>query len=507
MVSETASNQKSNTRTLSANTQSILIQLIVVLLGVGTSVAGGFVIGQTTYGALAVAALLGMIFVAVMIARPYWGLYILVFVTYSNMSWVATDSFGIPSINRPLVALILGVLIVSRYIIARKPIVFRRTEALLLAYGLVITISAVLGKHVETGPTEEVADLVKDFLMILIIIQLCYDEFAWKTSQWILIGTSAFLSALSWYQTITGDVTNTFWGFATFRSDSTGSTSVVDFTRSGGPIGEANFYAQSLLLVYPMALYRGLTGETNRQRIFGLMATGLIAGAIVFTYSRSALIVMTVITFLVFREARINFMKVFLVTTSIGILVMPILPAGYSQRVLSLIGVGTSESSSSMDDSAQGRLSEAIVALKMFQDYPILGIGYEVYEENYLSYSARVGLDNRYEKRQAHNFYLEALGETGVIGFAFLIALFAATFKSIRNAMNEAIYIGRADLIPWLSAMQYGLLAYLINSFFLHDDYVHYLRLGIALTLGASVMVHELVEKHRYEQQVHTESS
>jgi O-antigen ligase len=246
-------------------------------------------------------------------------------------------------------------------------------------------------------------------------------------------------------------------------------------------------------MVYPLALYRVLDNYSNKNdKMVGAVAATFIGGAIVFTYSRAALMVFMAITFFILLERRINIIKVGIVVCAILILAIPVLPKGYLERMGSIVGIGGAADGEA-DESSTGRASEALVAIQMFLDHPIMGIGYGRYEPNYLDYSIYLGLDSRLEDRQAHNMYLEAAAETGIVGLLLLFFMFGTIFYAIYRARQQLPQIGRPDLIPWLAALQFGLLAYLLSSIFLHDDYVRYLRLSTGLAVSSTALVEALI--------------
>ncbi|MEB3100928.1 O-antigen ligase family protein [Ferviditalea candida] len=61
--------------------------------------------------------------------------------------------------------------------------------------------------------------------------------------------------------------------------------------------------------------------------------------------------------------------------------------------------------------------------VKLFKDYPILGAGGGAWYTLYEKYQ-----NNPYVSRQAHNFFLQYLVETGLVGLIFLLLLLAAVF-------------------------------------------------------------------------------
>ena len=471
-------------------------QLIVYAASTLLILAGSYVIGGTENGLLVLIGVIGLAIVGAIMARPQIGMYILVIFIYTNMSTVLTDSFGFSALNKLLVILIFVSVVATQVMMHRKPLVFRMTEGAILLFMLAVTISTLVATGINTDSFDLILDTFKDFLLIFIIVQLAGEETAWKRAQYILIGCAVFLCVLTWYQFLSGDFQQQFLGFATSRTDSVeeeAGANYIDFNRVGGPVGDPNFYSQILLMVFPLAVYRVLDKNSSKdEKTLGTVATILIVGAIVFTYSRAALIVLFFITGLILLERKINIYKIGIIGLLIVLLVFPLLPGGYQQRMLSIFGLaGVAEGQA--DVSAQGRLSEAIVAIQMFFDHPIFGIGYGEYEPNYLNYSVYLGLDGRLEERQAHNMYLEAAGETGIVGVLALSFMFFTIFKSTHRAKQELPALGREDLLPWIVALEFGLLAYLVSSIFLHDSFVRYLRLSIAFAVSSTALVEALI--------------
>lgn len=498
---------RKNPSTLRDWWQSIqLYRVAIMILGALFVMAGSFVIGMTDIGILAVAGALGIGVTLSILARPHLGLYILIIFTYTNLSTVLNDAFSIPSVNKILVALILVAVLGTRVVIQRKPLLFRSSEGAIFFYISVTIASTVLTSGIDTETFGDILDIVKDFLIIFIIVQLTTEEDAWKNMQWILIGCAIFLSVLTWYQFLMDDFSQTFYGLALSRADSVEGAleADLDFDRVSGPIGDPNFYAQILVMIIPLAMYRFLTDPSRFGRMIGLGALCIIGGAIIFTYSRITLLVMILIIGLILFERRVDFYKVVIGTWLVMVIVFPVLPESFTARMATIVGIDAG--SAEQDDvSAQGRLSEAIVATQMFQDYPILGIGYTQYGRNYQSYSAFLGLDKRIGERQAHSLYLEIAAETGVVGLTtFSIALFFL-FRSGVEARQILYEIEREDLVPWVAAFQFALLAYLLNSIFLHDSFSRYLRLTMGFLVSSTAMATALRAKY-YEQRQQSQS-
>ena len=120
-------------------------------------------------------------------------------------------------------------------------------------------------------------------------------------------------------------------------------------------------------------------------------------------------------------------------------------------------------------------------ALKVVEDYPVLGAGGGAWGALYEKYQ-----NNPYTSRQAHNFFLQYLVEVGILGFivfmSFLIFIF---YKYIRGYMKENEE-GRESHFLYLILV----LSILLHSIL--DFNMSYMFIGILVYLGlggmASVM-------------------
>lgn len=61
----------------------------------------------------------------------------------------------------------------------------------------------------------------------------------------------------------------------------------------------------------------------------------------------------------------------------------------------------------------------------------------------------------------------------------------------------KPILMNRADLIPWVTAIQYGFISFLLTSIFLHEGYSRYMWLMIALVASCSVLTQALLRQER----------
>jgi O-antigen ligase len=344
---------------------------------------------------------------------------------------------------------------------------------------------------------------VKDFTILIIIVQLCDKEHHWKRMQWLIILSASFLALLSCYQMLSHNFDNIFYGLA--NSPVHEITSGFDSPRVSGPLSDPNYYGQILLTALPIAVYRLLTEDDRLRRVLGGVCSLLITAAMIFTYSRGSFIAVVVIGILIARERHFNLVKLTIGFTALLLILTPILPEGYLDRILTLQDVLPSNLSLQSERSFRGRSSEMTVAMKMFIDHPIIGLGLANYESHYLEYSALVGLDDRFEPREAHDLYLEIAAETGILGLLTFLGMLVAVISSLWRAKRRLARIKRADLIPWVSGVEYGLASYLVTSIFLHGSYIRYFWLIIALAVGCAVLVDTLTAQSQQASQTQIE--
>ncbi len=120
--------------------------------------------------------------------------------------------------------------------------------------------------------------------------------------------------------------------------------------------------------------------------------------------------------------------------------------------------------------------------------------GQEIINHNYQRYAQLIGIEFRTEARDPHSLYVQLLAETGILGtIAFLgmiYFLFDALNKACR-ALEGAPQL--AGWLPWISAYRFAILSYLLTSIFLHNAYIRYLWILIAMALTGIQITYNLL--------------
>jgi O-antigen ligase len=112
-------------------------------------------------------------------------------------------------------------------------------------------------------------------------------------------------------------------------------------------------------------------------------------------------------------------------------------------------------------------------ALMMFLRHPILGCGYGSFSSNYVSDPASVGAYLSQFRMGAHNEYLQALAETGLIGFSawvwIVVSFFLYGFRLLKKLNTAAdsspnIFLWRSLGIGIMAAEMSLLVHFLVNN-------------------------------------------
>jgi O-antigen ligase len=430
-------------------------------------------------GLLAIAAIMAIII------RPSLGADILVVAVFTNISDLLTQQ-GFPGIMKPLVVTVAFALLVRYVYVGQVPMGHSKTariEFFLLAYFMVKAMSFLVASNRSAALTE-ILDMAKDIVIIYCIMLALRRSQTWKQTVWLIIITTALLSALSVYQLVTHNYAQTFFGLASIPMQQVfGET----FTpRVGGPINAPNLWAQVLVAVSMLLIFRIIHEKAQLIKLGGLFMLALIWYATLNTYSRGAYLVLAIDVVLILFIFHKGFNPLYaFVGLSMLILVVQFLPASYLDR-LSSLSFFTSQNGIYQDSSLRGRSSEMLTGLVMFEEHPILGVGTANYETNYQKYSQLVGIEFRPEAREPHSIYVQVLAETGILGAIAFLGMIFFLFDALNKACRATERSPhRQDWLPWLNGIRLAILSYLLTSTFLHDAYIRYFWILVAMALAA----------------------
>ncbi len=253
---------------------------------------------------------------------------------------------------------------------------------------------------------------------------------------------------------------------------------------AGGSIGETNRFAQVMLMLVPLGVFRFIAEPNRAVRFVAAGATGFITLGVVLTFSRGAAVglgvLMVALVVLRLIQARHAFTVTVLLT-----FVIAIFPQ-YLTRVASLGSVAGS--SSQVDTSLLSRVTETLAAALVIVDHPILGVGPGMFPNYYERYAEVVGILVKNDvEREAHNLYLGVGAELGVVGLAAFIWIALLTARMILIARRRSL-VQRPDLERLTTPFLLALMSYHVTGLFLHLSFArfYWIILGVA---GAAAVI------------------
>lgn len=241
------------------------------------------------------------------------------------------------------------------------------------------------------------------------------------------------------------------------------SSAVFDYEapRAAGPFGEANFFALSLAVLLPFAVH--LVRRGGAHAVLGLTASLALGAGIMATGSRGGA-----------------------VAAAVGLFAFALMAGGRTARVmvtaavlvtLALVPLFAEQTVGARGRATEGRLTENQVALAMFADHPVTGIGPGGYTIAYRDYARGIGSDPRVQ-REPHSLPLEILSEQGLAGALGWLTALAVVGSAVAGGGLRRRVAGQ----PLIAA----LIAYGAGSLFLHGSQLRLLMilLGVALAAG-----------------------
>jgi glycosyltransferase involved in cell wall biosynthesis/Ser/Thr protein kinase RdoA (MazF antagonist) len=434
-----------------------------------------------------IALVAGVLCLVAVFSRPEAGLLILVALLYTNASELVVREFGLPS-PLQLITIATAAAAAARLLSSDRDRRLQLHPIPLALYAAVIFMSS-LGAADVGRANESLSEHVKGMLIFLIVTNLVTSRVTLERVVWVLLLSGAFLATISVYQVVSNSYGQEFGGFGRVELELVGGSRQPRVT---GSLSDPNFYAQILVPLVPLALYR-LWDETSPVRKLAAsyaLAVGILA--VVFTYSRGAAIAcaLVLLAAALLTKAKIKyFLPALLALAPLALFV----PQSFENRLASLSQLTAALQDTpldSEDSSFRERRRLMAVAWEMFSDRPLLGVGAGNYPEQFDAYAGRIGTtlrsyDNLGERRP-HSLYLEILAETGLAGLLSFIAIIAVALLSLWSTYRSVSDASERRSTYMIASLALALTAYLVTSLFLHGDYIRYLWLLLAIGAAAT---------------------
>jgi O-antigen ligase len=442
---------------------------------------------------LALAALAVAVAVAVMV-RPGLGLVVFAATVYLSLSQVLVRQHGFPSLLQLVALPLLVAALVERRVAPGRTLpdgIF----ALMVAYVLGILLSTTVATDRALADTHLI-EAVRGLVVVLVVALLATTRERVRMVAGVMIAGAAFLALLAVAQTVTGDFTNTFGGFA--RVKHAHIYGRIFEPRVAGPVGDPNYFAQMLLVVAPLALFEAWEGPRRRHRVAGWIALCTIVIGIALTYSRGGALALGLVLVLALlaHGTRLRRMLVGLAILVVG---LALAPAGFQERLATVTELlpGEEDGALHRDSSFEERLLLGRVAWEMFASRPLRGVGAGNYTLRFDEYVDRVpsaardyAMDDA--ERYPHNLFLELGAEGGVGLLGVFVALAAYVLNLLARARRRFREAGDKPLAALAAAVALGVVGYLASSLFLHGAFQRYLWLLVGLAAALHVLARDM---------------
>lgn len=229
-----------------------------------------------------------------------------------------------------------------------------------------------------------------------------------------------------------------------------------------GIFGNPNEMAMHFIMMIPIALTLGIAAKSLPKRIlfFGIAILFLIAN--LFTYSRGGFLgLIAVSAVLVWKISRRSRLKVSIVASVFGALVIALAPGNYGIRLLSIF-IPSLDPVGSVGARREGLMTSILATLRN-----PWGIG--------IGNSVTFGANNL----QTHNAYTQVSSELGILG---LIAYLVFIISPLRRLGAIERTLHKANDLNWYYYLSIGLQAsivgYMVTSFFAsvaYNWFIYYL--------------------------------
>ena len=157
----------------------------------------------------------------------------------------------------------------------------------LAAYSAIVFLSSIGASNVQLADTE-LSEHLKGIVIFVLVTNLVTSSQSLKRIVWAILLSGALLASVSLYQVWTHSYSNEFGGFGHIKV-----AQIVGQSREpriAGPLSDPNFYAQILVALAPLALYRLWDERSLLLKLGAGLALAVISFASVLTYSRGGAI-------------------------------------------------------------------------------------------------------------------------------------------------------------------------------------------------------------------------
>jgi hypothetical protein len=464
----------------------MMVGLVFVAAG-----AAGLAVARQPW--MTFAALLALPFGLALLIRPELAVLAVVFGVYSNAPVLGVKFHNVPYIVGAAFPLLLLLPLAVNLLFLRRKLVLTPLMPLMIAYLGVQLLSALFSGNIRVANENVMIFMIEGIGLYFLIVNLVRTQVLLRQVIWALLLAGILIGGIPLYQQITGTFENNYGGFAQISEGTirTGEETVqgdIRQPRLAGAIGEQNRYAQVMLMLVPLGLFRFWGERSPRLKLLALAATGLAAIGMALAFSRGAAVGFALMLLLMVFTRNIKPIQ-FAALVATGVLLLAAFPQ-YRMRLTSLeavfgvIAPTENTTNEELDGAMKGRATAMLGAAYTFADHPLIGVGPGMTKNFTREYGNRLNLRTLTENREAHSLYLDVAADTGILG---LICFMGILFVTLRGLIGERKrwLSTRPELASLITGLLLALVSYLTTGLFLHLSFARYFWLIIALAQAA----------------------
>ena len=415
----------------------------------------------------------------------------LVALVYSDASEVFVARVGFSALQLAIVAAAAAIWF---YRDALQPwrIVLQPLTLMLGVYAAVIFVSTVWADDLWAAD-ENVVKAIKNLLLYFVVAALASSWRTLRRSIAAMVVTAAILALISVAQIGTGRTFGELGGLATVAYGTIYEES--QNARAAGPLGDANFYGQILVLAVPLAAAIAWTSDRKREKLVWLAAAFVIIGGVLVTYSRGAMLGMAIMTAIALWALHVPLTRVAL-GTAIAVVLLILAPGNIGRRFTTIeMLIPKEEAYTPPEASFERRKLVTATAARMWDDHLLGGVGTGNYQTFFDEYSNVAGSAAEHfyragDPQNAHSLYLEIGAETGLLGLTAFAAVVFVAYGQLRRARRDLRTRGDPNAHIAL-ALMIATAGYLITSMFLHGGFQRYFYVLLAFVAAVSRLASE----------------
>lgn len=424
------------------------------------------------------------------ITRPNVAIYVVLFLVYINAPVIAMRYHGVPYVISAAIPAGLLVPIGYHLFVRRESIFFPAITWLVVAFVVVQIVGTLLSPEPMTALDGVIVSLTEGVALFLLIVNAVRTPEALRGAVFALLAAGTFMGALGAHQYVTHSHQKNYGGFAQIVGKGFGveqGHGTVTQHRATGPLGVENRYAQIMLMLIPLGLFRFWGEASFRWRAVALVTTGITGVGWALAFSRGSAVALVLTVGVMTLMGCVKVRQVILVGMAAAMLLV-VVPE-YRTRLATLDVLpgfisGKATPAKSPDGAITGRLTEMMAAAKVFVDHPVIGVGPGMFRYYSRIYAQKGGLKALEGTREAHCLYLALLAEFGVVGTGLFFGAVGLTMRDLyvlrRRCLREDPHM--AYLVTGFFLM---IVVYLMTGIFAHFSFIRYFWTMMALSTVA----------------------